>query len=91
MNFGDLHKKLSSDTQVLIIHGKLDAVVPFYSGEEILRLIPHARIVELGSHPGQISDYQFGHHWWEYFDVQVWQDVVDVFLSGKGDGAKARL
>ena len=88
MNFGNLHTKFSSDTPVLIIHGKLDNIVPFYCSEEIAQLIPHARFVEVGSKPGQIPDLQFGHHWWEYFDERVWRDVVDVFIGGS---AKARL
>jgi len=88
MNFGSLHTELPRDTQVLLIHGKLDRIVPFSSGQEILRLLPHARLVEIGNRPGQIPHFQFGHYWFEYFDVQVWKNVVDKFL---GDEPKARL
>jgi len=88
INFENLHAKLPRDTQILLIHGMLDKVVPFSSGQEILRLLPHARIVEIGDLPGQIPDYQFGHHWWEYYDIKVWQNVMDKFIGAE---AKARL
>jgi pimeloyl-ACP methyl ester carboxylesterase len=91
LEFGGLHAKLPPDTQVLSIHGKLDQVVPFSSGQEILRLIPHAQVVETGDRPGQIPDYQFGHHWWEYFDIQIWQDVIDRFLGEGYNKAGSRL
>jgi hypothetical protein len=32
-----------------------------------------------------LPDLNFGHLWWEYFDIEVWRDVVEVFLNnGKG-------
>ena len=58
---------------------------------EILHLLPHARSVEIGDRPGQIPDYQFGHHWWEYFDIQIWQDVVNKFLDNDGCKVKSHL
>lgn len=94
MNFGNLHAQLPSDIPVLIIHGKLDAIVPFYCGEELTRLIPHAQFVDVGLQPGQIPDLDFGHHFWEYFDERVWRNVVDVFLgsaTGTTQDLKAHL
>ncbi|KZP21122.1 alpha/beta-hydrolase [Athelia psychrophila] len=89
LNFGNLHAQLPADIPVLVIHGKLDAIVPFFCGEEVARLIPHARFVEVGAQPGQIPDLEFGHHWWEYFDEGVWRDVVDVFVGGAAGTAQA--
>lgn len=80
-NFDGLHGKLPRDTQFLVVHGKVDETVPYYCGEEILRRIPWAKMVEVGPSPGQVPDLDFGHHWFEYFDVQVWDDVVERFLG----------
>lgn len=67
-----------------------DEVVPFYCGEEILWRIPWARIVRIGDLAGEVPDYQFGHNWFEYFDSDVWRDVVEVFLKGD-EHTKAQL
>jgi hypothetical protein len=72
--------------QVLSIHGKLDRVVPDLCRQEIIHKFPHARVVETGDRPGQIPDDQFGHHWWEYFDIRVWKAVVDNFLEDNAVG-----
>ncbi|KAG5722141.1 putative aminoacrylate hydrolase RutD [Termitomyces sp. T112] len=90
LNFEGYHDKLSRNIQFLIIHGELDEVVPFYCGQEILRRIPWARLVEIGNHPGQVENYGFGHHWFEYFDIRVWHDVVETFLANPGANS-ARL
>lgn len=50
--------------------------------QETLRLIPWARFVEQGDQPGQVPTLNFGHWWYEYFDIQVWHDVLCKFLSG---------
>jgi len=90
-SFGDLHKYFPP-IPVLVIHGVVDHVVPLSNGQEILKKIPWARMVQIGDKPGQIPSGQFGHHWWEYFDAKVWQDVVEVFASQGANGvAKARL
>jgi len=83
VNFGSLRAKLPPDTQVLSIHGRLDQVVPTSCRQEILQHVPHAQLVGIGDRPGQIPNDQFGHHWWEYFDIQIWKDVVDNFLEDK--------
>ncbi|KAH9483869.1 hypothetical protein JR316_0003347 [Psilocybe cubensis] len=80
-DFVELLSKLSVDIQVMVIHGRLDQVVPFTCAEEIIRRIPHARLVEIGNLPGQIPSCDFGHFWYEYFDIQVWRDVIDVFMG----------
>lgn len=67
--------------QVLVIHGKEDRIVPNYCGDEILQRIPWAKMVEVGCTPGQVPNLDFGHHWFEYFDIQVWHDVVERFMG----------
>jgi len=89
-DFKSLHDQLPRDTQFLIIHGVIDEVVPFYCGEEIIRRIPWARMVQVGDRAGEVPNYQFGHHWMEYFDSNMWRDVVEVFLL-KGHGVKTHL
>jgi len=84
-NFGSQQIKLPRDTQILSIHGRLDQIVPDSYRQEIMQYFPHARAVEIGDCPGQIPNDQFGHHWWEYFDIQVWKAVVDNFLEDKTD------
>jgi len=80
-DFTGLHEKLPRSMQFLVIHGEVDAVVPPYCGQEILRRIPWATPVEIGSQPGAVESLEFGHHWFEYFDVQVWHDIVEKFLA----------
>lgn len=72
-----------------MIHGQIDQVIPFSCAQEILQRIPWARLVEIGERPGQVPDYAFGHHWFEYFDVRVWRDVLEEFL--RGDGRQTRI
>lgn len=38
-------------------------------------------MVEVGCTPGQVPNLDFGHHWFEYFDIQVWHDVVERFMG----------
>ncbi|KAF8891233.1 hypothetical protein BD779DRAFT_1670876 [Infundibulicybe gibba] len=80
-DFTGLHNKLPKDMQFLVIHGELDAIVPPSCGQEILRRIPRAKSIEVGGRPGQVEHLNFGHHWYEYFDIQVWDDVVEYFLE----------
>lgn len=88
-NFSGLHSKLRN-TRILIVHGTADRVVPYYCGEEIHRLMPWAQTVQVGSQPGQLPSLEFGHNWYEYFDIKVWRDVFETFLRSSGD-QKARL
>ncbi|KAG6854689.1 hypothetical protein C0991_002400 [Blastosporella zonata] len=91
-NFDGYHDKLPRDIRFLVIHGELDEVVPFYCGREILQRIPWAKPVEIGSSRGQVQNYAFGHHWFEYFDIQVWHDVVERFLIKQNQSSpNARL
>ncbi|THH27429.1 hypothetical protein EUX98_g6763 [Antrodiella citrinella] len=90
-DFGDSHKHFPS-IPVLVIHGIVDRMVPLKEGQIIVDRISSAQFVQFGDSAGQIPHGTFGHHWWEYFDVQVWQDVVEVFAAqGPSGVAKARL
>jgi len=82
-DFDELYRRLPNDTQVLIIHGKLDQVVPFSSAQSMFEKMPRSRMVEVGNLPGQVPDLDFGHNWFEYFDMRVWDDVFRQFLSKK--------
>lgn len=80
-DFAQHLEHLSRETQVLVIHGKLDQVIPFNCAEDIINHIPWAQSVQEGSQLGQIPTFQFGHLWYEYFDPQVWHDVLHVFMQ----------
>lgn len=86
-SFNHLFSKLPP-TPVLVIHGVLDTVVPFTCGEEILRMLPTARLVPIGTRPGAVPSYQFGHAWFEYFDIEVWKSVFETFMAS---GLEAKL
>lgn len=74
-------KHIPRDIQVLVIHGQLDKVIPFKCAEDLIDHIPWAQLVQEGSQRGQIPTLQFGHLWYEYFDPQVWHDVLYVFMQ----------
>jgi len=80
-DFRGLHEKLSKDIHFLVIHGELDEIVPFYCGQRVFQSIPWSKMVEIGLQPGQVPNLAFGHHWFEYFDIQVWQDVFRKFME----------
>jgi hypothetical protein len=62
---------------ILIIHGKRDAVTPWICAEELMREIPHARIVG----EGEIDHLEFGHTWHEYFDPERWVRILERFIG----------
>lgn len=74
-----------------MIHGKFDKIVPFSYSADILKRIPWARMVEIGSEPGQIESLDFGHSWTEYFGVDVWYQVITRFLNESTNDVRARL
>lgn len=80
VDFGDLHRDFPR-IPVLVVHGKADRIIPQADGRKaILKRIPWATVAEVGSGPGQIPNEQFGHQWWEYFDISVWTEVLEGFL-----------
>jgi len=85
------YSKLPIDTKVLVIHGKLDDILPYACGTGLLQRIPHAKLVEIGPNPGQIPNDQYGHVWYEYFDINIWRDVFEDFLKNSKETTKAHL
>ncbi|KAJ2935756.1 hypothetical protein H1R20_g1339, partial [Candolleomyces eurysporus] len=79
--FDHLLSKIPEDVQILVVHGKLDQVIPYHCGEEIVKNIPRARFVEVGPDPGQVPSLDYGHYWYEYFDISNWYDVMHSFVS----------
>jgi fermentation-respiration switch protein FrsA (DUF1100 family) len=79
------------DIKVLVIHGKLDKIVPFSYSADILKRIHWARMIEVGSEPGQIESLDFGHNWTEYFGVDVWYQVITRFLNESTNDGRAKL
>ncbi|KAF9014034.1 Alpha/Beta hydrolase protein [Cyathus striatus] len=79
-DFKNLLYKLPAAVQIMIIHGRLDQVIPFYYGE-IKKWLPRAQFVERGNSRGQVPSFEFGHYWYEYFDAEIWRDVIDVFIG----------
>ncbi|KAF5381111.1 hypothetical protein D9615_004137 [Tricholomella constricta] len=79
--FADLLPNLPAEMKVMVIHGTSDQVIPLRCGEDILRRIRGAKSVQKGIQPGQVPTLEFGHYWYEYFDIKVWQDVVNVFID----------
>ncbi|KAK7040863.1 hypothetical protein VNI00_009459 [Paramarasmius palmivorus] len=76
------HDKLPRDIKFLVLAGKNDTIIPYSCSEELLRRIPWAQSVGVGNSPGQIPNLAFGHHWFEYFPIQIWVDVFENFLQG---------
>ncbi|KAF9041823.1 alpha/beta-hydrolase [Hymenopellis radicata] len=86
-SFQGLHANLKPAPHgpaVLIIHGTLDAVVPFSDGLKLLELMPHAQMVEAGDSVGQIDSLDFGHNWFEYYEAERWCAVIEKFLNSSG-------
>lgn len=73
--------RLPKDIPVVIIHGKLDQVVPFSCADYLLEKMPRSRMIEVGNLPGQVPHLDFGHNWFDYFDIRVWDDVFRQILS----------
>ncbi|KAK7040868.1 hypothetical protein VNI00_009464 [Paramarasmius palmivorus] len=80
-NFADLLGHVLPTTKVLVIHGELDQVIPFSAAQTILGRIPSAQFLRAGTERGELPTLRFGHHWYEYFDPEIWRDVLEVFMS----------
>ncbi|KAF9068297.1 Alpha/Beta hydrolase protein [Rhodocollybia butyracea] len=77
------YERIPPNIQFLVIHGLRDAIVPFSSGKKLLQVVPGSTFVQTGSRPGQVPNIDFGHHWWEYFPIEVWVNVLEKFLSSQ--------
>ncbi|KAH6918408.1 Alpha/Beta hydrolase protein [Coprinopsis sp. MPI-PUGE-AT-0042] len=79
--FDHLLEHIPRETKIMVIHGKLDTVIPPQCGEEILACIPWARSVEVGDGPGQAPSLNFAHYFYEYFEPEVWHGVFAHFFN----------
>ncbi|RXW18980.1 hypothetical protein EST38_g6874 [Candolleomyces aberdarensis] len=75
------YANVTKDTKIMVIHGKLDEVLPYSASRVILERLPWAKDAEVGDKPGQIPSLDFGRHWFEYFDIEVWKNIFEVFLN----------
>jgi hypothetical protein len=66
-------------------------VIPYSVSRQTLENIPWAKNVEVGSKPGQIPNLDFGHQWFEYFDIGIWRDVFEAFMDDPPRAVAARL
>ena len=80
-DFTEFQAKVPRDTKILVVSGKLDEVVPYSATRLILYRVPWAKDLEVWDKPGQIPSLDFGHQWFEYFDIKVWKNVVEIFLN----------
>ncbi len=58
-------------------------MVPFFSSTDILSAIPHAKAVSIGPNRGQVPHLDFGHQWYEYFDIEVWVGVIEEWMKAE--------
>ncbi|KAJ2933780.1 hypothetical protein H1R20_g3304, partial [Candolleomyces eurysporus] len=77
----EFQANVPKDTKIMVIHGKLDEVLPYSASRVILERMPWAKDVEVGDKPGQIPSLDFGHQWFEYFDIEAWTNVFELFLN----------
>ncbi|KAL0577094.1 hypothetical protein V5O48_004886 [Marasmius crinis-equi] len=80
-NFAGLLHLLPRDLKIMVIHGELDQVIPLKAAQAMMELLPSAEFVQAGQVRGQVPSHRFGHHWYEYFDIEVWRDVMEAFMS----------
>jgi hypothetical protein len=80
-DFIEFQAKVPKDTKILVIHGKLDEVLEYSASRVILERVAWAKDVEVGNKSGQIPSLDFGHQWFEYFDIDIWRNVFEVFLN----------
>ncbi len=88
---GDLRQQLHripQSVQVMVIHGKRDRMVLWKESEVTMEKIGHAK--RLSTPSGE-----FGHFWYDYFDIQFWVQSIAAFLDegkvGSADAGKAKL
>lgn len=43
--------------------------------------IPQAQFIEVGVEKGQLPSLDFGHYCYQYFDIEVWHDVIHRIIE----------
>lgn len=86
LQFNAAHSQIPKSIPILVIHGQKDLVVPFSCTTEIFSSIPHAKAVSIGPNHGQVPNLDFGHQWYEYFDIEIWVGVFEEWMKMEGRG-----
>ncbi|SPO30285.1 uncharacterized protein UTRI_05749 [Ustilago trichophora] len=74
----DLRQQLENIPEscpIMLIHGHKDRMVLYHESEKILQGIKHAK--RLNDTPST----EFGHFWYEYFDLSYWVNSITAFLD----------
>ncbi|KAJ6563220.1 hypothetical protein B0H10DRAFT_2115510 [Mycena sp. CBHHK59/15] len=73
-------RELPRSIQFLVIHGELDAIVPFIADRKFCsRFLGPSR--SKSALTRRSRTFALWPYWFEYFDVRVWHDVVEKFLG----------
>ncbi|KAF5349452.1 hypothetical protein D9757_012427 [Collybiopsis confluens] len=68
-------------TKILVIHGELDQIIPYSAGRDIPAHITTAKFMSIGPAPGQVYTPTFGHFWFQYFNIDMWREVLERHMS----------
>ncbi len=84
-----------SSIPILIIHGTKDRIIHYAESNYLTKYLQNAIRIAIDPSrktPGSIPSADYGHSWYEYFDVQVWINVIQTFTKSgvglKGENAK---
>lgn len=80
--------RIPESLPVMVIHGKRDRMVLWEESEKIMEGVKHAK--RLKDTPSE----EFGHFWYEYFELEYWVRSINNFLdAGKvgGWGSESKL
>ena len=74
----------------MIVHGTKDRIIHYAESNYLTKHLKHAVRVVIDPScktPGSVPSADYGHSWYEYFEPQVWVDVIQTFTKG-GIGIK---
>ncbi|KIK58149.1 hypothetical protein GYMLUDRAFT_45343 [Collybiopsis luxurians FD-317 M1] len=80
-NFHHLLAYIPRDIKILVIHGELDQIIPYSAGRDIPSYIPSAKFMSIGRGAGQVYSPTFGHCWFQYFNINMWREVLERHMS----------
>ncbi|EST08638.1 hypothetical protein PSEUBRA_001712 [Kalmanozyma brasiliensis GHG001] len=75
--------RIPESVPVMVIHGKRDRMVLWDESERILAGVKHAK--RLTDTPSE----EFGHFWYEYFEIEYWVRSIANFLDNGKVGGQA--
>jgi hypothetical protein len=85
---------IPSSIAILVIHGTKDRIIHHVESNDLTKHIKHAQRIAIdpsGKVPGSVPSEAYGHSWYEYFEPQVWVDVVQTFTKGGVEEMRAKL